>query len=207
MLAGTFLVAHFHHLVHVVVDGLDEHPAAQGFEPVGAVGPDGVVLVGDGVLHEEGEDHVVYPHAVEFYHIIHKYWPVVVVAVEHADVGVDAGLDEGSLYLAVKHTVAIVEQGIGDVHGRMLAAGVETVFLWKEKTQDLKIDFGGHAFPAPEGGRDIGHHLTTDPPPLWCGSLRGGGWPWPLCFSGRCRRFPSSGGGLAGSRFSDAGLP
>lgn len=162
MAPGAGLGTHFNDFVEVVVDGLDDDAAAEGFEPVGAVGFDGVVFVGDGVLQEECEDDVVDPDAVEFDDVVDEDWAVVVVAVEDSDVGVDAGFDERAFDFAVEHAVAIVEEGIGDVHGGVLAAGVEAVFFGEEEVEGFEIDFGCDAFPAAEGGGDVGDHFAVD---------------------------------------------
>ena len=155
--AAALCRAFAHHLVKIVVYRLDEDAAAEGFEPVGAVGLDGVVVGGDDLLAEQHHDYVVDPDAVELDDVIDEHGTVVVVAVHDAHVGVDARLDERALHLAIEHAVAVVEHGIGRVGGRMLASLVKLVLLGQEMIERVEVDFGGQAFPSAQCGGNVAH--------------------------------------------------
>ena len=146
---------HGDNLVHVIVERLDEYTPSECFEPVGTVFADGIEFFGDDVLCKEGIDDVVYPYAVHLDDIVDEYRAVVVVPVQHPDIGVDARLDERSLNPAVEDSIAIVEKGVRHVERRMLRPDVETELLREEGIDGAEVDARSLPLPSAEHGSDV----------------------------------------------------
>ena len=102
-------------LVEIVVHRLHDHTAAERFEPASPIVAYGVELLADGASCEEGHHDIVGPDAIALNDIVDQDGTIVFIAVEDADVGVDAHTDEFALHLAIEEAVGIVEEGIGGV--------------------------------------------------------------------------------------------
>ena len=110
--ARTRKIVDADHFVQIVVDRLDEYAASEVFKPTSAISLNGIEIRSHYLLIYQAVDHIIHPNTITLYHIIHQYRAIIVVAMEHAHIRVDARLDEQSLEFAIKHTIAIVSRAL-----------------------------------------------------------------------------------------------
>lgn len=106
--------------------------------------------IGKDLLAEERDDDIVCPDAIGLDDIVNEDGAIVFIAMESANIRVDADFNKDSFDFAIEHAIGIIKEGIGEIESGVLRAGGELVLLGKEGREGFEIDFGGGSFPSTE---------------------------------------------------------
>lgn len=146
--AATAQVVKRDEFVEVIVKGMNQNTLASVVEPVGFVIDVKKIRINH-LLATQMAHHVVGPVAIHLNKVVGKHWAVVLVTVHQAQKRVNTCLNKCSFYIAIQHTVGIVEQAVKHITGRVLASASKLVARRQSLRQVVKIHPTHLAFVAP----------------------------------------------------------